>query len=96
MFKRGALDVYSDKEEIQEALPLMESSKNSAMSSVLTESELWANMNSCHSEKHDIKYLCSKNTFNNERTLTEGREVIEEVTRKNSFSYPFTFCEWWP
>ena len=63
MFKRGASDVYSDKEEIHEALPLMESSKNSAMSSVLTESELWANMNSCHSEKHDIIYLCSKNAL---------------------------------
>ena len=36
----GNSKVYSDEEECQKALPLIESSKNSAMSSVFTESEL--------------------------------------------------------
>lgn len=73
MFKMGDSEVYSDKEEVYKAVPLMESSKNSAMSSVFTESELWANVNSCHSEKHNIKHLCHKNAFNNKRWLTEER-----------------------
>ena len=89
----GNSKVYSDEEECQKVLPLIESSKNSAMSSVFTESELCANMNSCHSEKHNIKHLCNINAFNNKRRITEERGYISRKNKKNVFSYPFHFCE---
>ena len=92
----GNSKVYSDEKECQKTLPLIESSKNSAMSSVFTESELWANTNSCYSEKHNIKHLCDINAFNNKRRVTEERGYISRKNKKNVFPYPVHFCEWWP